>query len=77
MFTVLVSSRQVRLRSITNTQGSPWHRLTYMAFADLKRPLGRYGPAGFVALLLGPNAGAFVERARFEADGRPLRPPGS
>jgi hypothetical protein len=32
-----VSSPQMRLRSITNTQGLPWHELTYIAFADLRR----------------------------------------
>ena len=36
MFAALVSSPQVRLSSITNTQGLPLHRLTYIAFAELK-----------------------------------------
>ena len=36
MFTALHSSQQVRLRSLTNTQGLPSHRLTYIAFEDLR-----------------------------------------
>ena len=37
MFTALLSNSQVRLRSLTNTQGLPLHRLTYIAFADPKQ----------------------------------------
>ncbi len=36
MFTALASSPQVRLSSLTNTQGLPHNRLTYIAFAELK-----------------------------------------
>ncbi len=36
MFTGLVSSPRVCLGSLTNTQGLPLHRLTYIAFAELK-----------------------------------------
>jgi len=36
MFTALVSSPRVPLSSLTNTQGLPLHRLTYIAFAELK-----------------------------------------
>ena len=36
MFSALDSSQRVRLRSITNTQGSPSHRLTYIDFEDLR-----------------------------------------
>jgi hypothetical protein len=35
MFTALHSGRRVRLRSLTNTQGLPSHRLTYIVFEDL------------------------------------------
>jgi hypothetical protein len=36
MFAELASSPQVRLSSLTNTQGLPSHRLTYIAFEELK-----------------------------------------
>jgi transposase len=36
MFTALVSSLRVCLSSITNTQGLPYDRLTYIAFAEFK-----------------------------------------
>ena len=36
MFTASASSSQVRLSSITNTQGSPSNRLTYICFAELR-----------------------------------------
>jgi len=36
MFTALASSPQVRLSSLTNTQGLPHNRLTYIAFAEFK-----------------------------------------
>ena len=36
MFTALASSLQVRLSSLTNTQGLPHKRLTYIAFAEFK-----------------------------------------
>ncbi len=36
MITALASSLQVRLGSLTNTQGLPQNRLTYIAFAELK-----------------------------------------
>jgi len=36
MFTGLASSPQVLLSSQTNTQGLPLHRLTYIAFEELK-----------------------------------------
>ena len=36
MFTALASSPQVRLSSLTNTQGLPHKRLTYIAFAEFK-----------------------------------------
>ncbi len=36
MFTALASSLQVRLSSLTNTQGLPHNRLTYIAFAEFK-----------------------------------------
>ncbi len=36
MFTASTSSSQVRLSSITNTQGSPSNRLTYICFAELR-----------------------------------------
>ncbi len=42
MFTALLSSPRVRLGSLTNTQGLPLHRLTYITFEELKLhiPLG-------------------------------------
>ena len=36
MFTALLSSPRVRLGSLTNTQGLPLHRLTYITFEELK-----------------------------------------
>ena len=36
MFTALASSPRVRSSSITNTQGLPADRLTYIAFAELQ-----------------------------------------
>jgi hypothetical protein len=36
MFTALSSSQRVRLSSLTNTQGLPLHRLTYIYFAELR-----------------------------------------
>jgi len=36
MFPALASSLQVRLSSLTNTQGLPLNRLTYIAFAEFK-----------------------------------------
>ena len=36
MFTALASSPRARLSSLTNTQGLPSHRLTYIGFAELK-----------------------------------------
>ena len=48
MFTELASSPRVRLGSPTNTQGLPLHRLTYIAFAELKQayPYSEYNTAG-------------------------------
>jgi len=42
MFTALASSPRVRLSSLTNTQGLPQYRLTYIGFAELKHacPIG-------------------------------------
>jgi len=42
MFTALASSLRVRLSSLTNTQGLPQYRLTYIGFAELKHacPIG-------------------------------------
>ena len=42
MFAALASSPQVRLSSITNTQGASRNRLTYIAFAELVACMSRW-----------------------------------